>query len=70
MEKYKVSVLAKTHPERLNILYECKCIAIGKHRHHFNYKKPYDVILLCDICHIAEHNRLRSLTANAAMIAV
>lgn len=60
-DKYKASCLAKSHPERLNILYECHCEAIGKHHHHFDYSKPYDVILLCDACHASEHKRLRSL---------
>jgi hypothetical protein len=59
--KDKASRLAKCHPDRLNILFECLCEATGKHHHHFDYSKPYDVILLCDHCHAAEHARLRRL---------
>lgn len=60
-EKCKASSLVKSHPERLNILYECPCEATGKHHHHPDYSKTYDVILLCDRCHVIEHKRLRSL---------
>lgn len=66
--KTKAQYFAKTYPGQLNILYECPCSAQGKHRHHFDYTKPFDVIILCDSCHAAEHKRLRSLSASAVAI--
>lgn len=62
-EKSKVQSLTKSHPERLNIIYECPCVSAGKHHHHPDYSKTYDVVLLCDGCHAKEHVRLRSLLA-------
>lgn len=47
-----------------NILYECSCPytdGMQKIMHHFDYSKPYDVILLCSACHTVEHNRLKML---------
>lgn len=66
--KTKAQYFAKKYPGQLNILYECPCSAPGKHRHHFDYTKPFDVIILCDSCHAAEHKRLRSLSAQAVAI--
>jgi len=60
-EKYKASTLVRTHPALISVLYECPCGATGKHHHHADYSKPYEVLLLCDKCHAAEHKRLRSL---------
>lgn len=35
-----------------------KCGATGKlHRHHPDYSKPLDVVVLCRACHQAEHPR-------------
>jgi len=60
-EKVKASNLAKAHPERLLVLYECPHETNGrqKHDHHFDYTKPYEVIRLCPACHSAEHARIR-----------
>jgi len=43
------------------IIYECPCIHKRKIKHHFDYKRPYEVILLCPSCHRKEHVRLRNL---------
>lgn len=66
-EKYKAAQLVASHPDRINILYECSCEATEKHHHHYNYSKIYDVVLLCDACHAAEHKRLRSLATAQAV---
>jgi len=66
--KYHAATLAKSHPERLNIIYECPHPAQSKHHHHPDYLKPYDVLKLCEPCHRAEHARLRSLSAQAVAI--
>lgn len=63
-EKGLASRLARYYPELLSIIYECPCETNGnkKHHHHFDYTRPYEVLKLCDRCHIAEHKRLRRLT--------
>jgi hypothetical protein len=67
-KKVQAASRAKTHPEWVNILYECLCDHPNKHNHHPDYKKPFDVYKLCPTCHAAEHKRLRSLTAQAVAI--
>lgn len=66
--KYHAATLVKSHPERINIIYECSCPAPSKHHHHHDYSKPYDVLKLCDKCHMAEHARLRALTEQSVAI--
>ena len=43
----------------VNIISECDCAADTKIRHHFDYSRPYDVVLLCSLCHFAEHRKLK-----------
>lgn len=66
--KMVASRLARHYPELLQILYECPCEinGNGKHHHHFDYARPYEVIKLCDSCHMKEEKRLRDLAAQAA----
>lgn len=66
--KMVASRLARHYPELLQILYECPCETNGngKHHHHFDYARPYEVIKLCDSCHMKEEKRLRDLAAQAA----
>lgn len=67
-EKVKAQSLIKSHPERINIIYECSCLVESKEHHHPDYSKPYDVLKLCNECHEKEHARLRSLIASAVAI--
>ena len=46
------------HRDKIKILYECRCRDVRKIRHHFDYKRMFDVFLLCTKCHMAEHNRI------------
>lgn len=64
-EKRNAHRLAERHPEALTITYECPCDA-EKQKHHFDYERPLEVMLLCRKCHGAEHRRLRSLTTAQA----
>jgi hypothetical protein len=66
--KTKAQYLAKKYSDQLNIIYDCPHQVEGKHRHHFDYSRPFDVLILCDSCHAAEHARLRSLSAQAVAI--
>jgi len=54
----------------LIILYECSCNVpkSEKLKHHPNYDKLEEVMLLCRKCHAAEHKRLRSLTTTARAV--
>jgi hypothetical protein len=67
-QKVRASQLARYYPDMVSILYECRCENGKKHRHHYDYKKPFDVILLCDQCHMTEHKRLRSLAEQSVAI--
>jgi hypothetical protein len=44
----------------LIILYECACDVEKKLRHHPDYSKPAEVMLLCRKCHAQEHKRIRA----------
>lgn len=54
---------------KLTILYECSCDipAEKKLKHHPDYNKLNEVMLLCRRCHSAEHKRLRSLAMAQAV---
>lgn len=59
-EKIRAQSLCNAHPDRVNIVNECLCTHERKHRHHFDYSRPYDIVLLCPHCHAQEHkNRKR-----------
>lgn len=60
-QKAKVQSLAKYHRHKVNVIYECACDHPKKHMHHFDYDRPYDVLLLCPACHSTEHRRLKRL---------
>ena len=53
--------MANQYPYLVKILYECPCISEKKVKHHFDYSRPYEVILLCNKCHGLEHKRLNKL---------
>lgn len=57
----------KMHNQKINVIYECPCKKEKKHRHHFDYDRPCDVLLLCVSCHRKEHSRLHQ--SQAAMTA-
>ena len=46
------------YPEKIKILYECRCKTNKKDHHHFDYKRMFEVYLLCRKCHMAEHQRI------------
>lgn len=59
-EMDKVARLAfNDKSDQISILYECPHERKSKHNHHFDYKRPYEVIRLCYECHRLEHRRLR-----------
>jgi len=39
----------------------CQCGSVGKHKHHPNYRRPLDVIYLCDDCHKEFHRIERAI---------
>lgn len=45
---------------KVHILYECPCSNPKKQRHHYNYSRPTEVLLLCPSCHRKEHSRLKA----------
>ena len=55
-----VYALVAQNEHLVNIIHECACIVSKKIRHHFDYSRPYDVMLLCLVCHSAEHYENRS----------
>lgn len=57
----------KMYNQEINVIYECPCKATKKHRHHFDYDRPCDILLLCIPCHRKEHARLNQ--SQAAMTA-
>jgi len=64
--KSKAQDLCKKNPEKVIVLYECSCEADSKkHNHHFDYSRIFEVVRLCERCHIIEHNRLRKLEKEA-----
>jgi hypothetical protein len=67
-EKSKARALANSYPNLLVIKGECSCDVEKKQKHHPDYSKPFEVVILCASCHAAEHARLRSLTAQAVAI--
>ena len=52
--------LANRYPSRLVIISECPHGG-KKKKHHPDYKKPYEVELLCNLCHLSnrkhDHNK-------------
>jgi hypothetical protein len=60
-ERVRAGSLATYYSEHLSILYECACETNGKvkHKHHHDYSKPFEVILLCKKCHSVWHSKLR-----------
>ena len=59
-DKSKAQSLCKSNPEKVIVLYECSCESNNKkHNHHFDYSRAFEVINLCEKCHIIEHLRLR-----------
>jgi len=52
--------LCSRYPERIVVLSECSCDA-KKINHHPSYKKPFEIMKICRVCHKAEHRRLREL---------
>jgi hypothetical protein len=60
-EKVRASSRVRYRKDMANIIYECRCDHPNKVFHHFDYSKPYDVILLCPECHRIEHRRLKNL---------
>jgi hypothetical protein len=52
--------------DTLTILYECPH-ETKKHHHHFDYRRPFEVILLCQECHAQEHKRLRRIADKSVL---
>jgi len=58
-DKAKSQALCKANPGKVIVLYECSCEPDKKkHNHHFDYSRAFEVIRLCERCHVSEHNRL------------
>ena len=65
-DKAKAQDLCKHNPGKVIVLYECPCESVGKkHNHHFDYSRAFEVITLCERCHVIEHRRLRELEKEA-----
>jgi len=62
--------LCVAYPERVQILFECTCKNVKKIKHHPRYEKPFEVIVCCTKCHMAEHKRLRDLAKSAQAEAI
>jgi len=63
-QKYKLAQRLQGRGKKetpFRVIYECRCNATHKHKHHFDYQDPYTVILLCNSCHRLEHRRLSLL---------
>ena len=56
-EEWRARSKVQQHPERVKIIYECCHENCEKFKHHYNYKRAYEVILLCKSCHVKEHMR-------------
>ena len=67
-EKQKAKYLAGRYPERLIIKGECSCDVKKKQKHHPDYSKPFEVVMLCSNCHGAQHKKFKSLSASAVAI--
>lgn len=63
-EKAAVQQYAHLHRDHLTIIYECPHEG-PKEDHHFDYRRPFEVLSLCPACHAAESARLRRLTEEA-----
>lgn len=59
--KYDAQILATIYKDRLTILYECSCNIPSdqKDRHHPDYSKPLEVMLLCHRCHMKWHSKVK-----------
>jgi len=56
----QVGAYRKMVGAKLTIIYECPCKAKKKLKHHYNYDRPLEVMLLCYSCHRKEHQRLKT----------
>ena len=63
-EEYKwkgqSNALVVRFPDRVRIHRECQCSGVKKEYHHFDYYRPWDVMLLCKKCHGEQHHLERS----------
>lgn len=68
--KVKAGQLARYYVESLDILYECPCDVPfkKKHKHHPDYLKPLEVIVLCPKCHAGWHAKLRQMNRHKRCI--
>lgn len=59
-EKYKAHTLVNTAKVRGELVPQpcAKCGHEPAQAHHWDYSKPLDVIWLCRVCHIAEHQKV------------
>lgn len=70
MDEYRFNqkkAVAVANRKQVQIIYECPCEVERKHKHHWNYEKPLEVMLLCPQCHGAEHRRLNRLKKVSAV---
>ena len=62
-EKVLAHSMVKDHVDRGNIIKPSKCPICnsGEHRieaHHADYSKPLEIVWMCQICHLAIHQRI------------
>jgi hypothetical protein len=56
----QASSLVARFPDRVRIHFECSHVGKKEH-HHFDYYRPWDVMLLCKTCHGVENARLHTI---------